>query len=60
MVIRRLEIEGKKAYRVESESVKPNGQHWNLGTYSTLAAAKKRLAQIERIKHAKHPNFGRK
>jgi hypothetical protein len=46
-MIRRTTRGGQPAWQVQSEAGKP------LGTYLSLVAAKKRLAQIEHIKNMK-------
>lgn len=43
---------GKK-YRVVSKKKGKNGKRKNLGTFSSRAAAKRRLQQVEYFKHLK-------
>ena len=47
--IQPIKSDGKTKYKVRSEK-NPN---WNGGTYSSRAAAKKRLAEVEMFKHIK-------
>lgn len=45
-MIKKIKVKGKIRYQVQSERT-----HRNMGTYTTMGKAKRRLEQVEYFKH---------